>query len=52
MNSVPRPRPEWFVPFDECRAVRIYQRNLLHCVRTAARTFVTFRLADTRSPTT
>jgi hypothetical protein len=27
MNSVLR--PAWFVPFDELRAVRIYQRNFM-----------------------
>jgi putative transposase len=35
-----------FVYFDECRAVRIYQRNLPHWRQDGAIYFVTFRLGD------
>lgn len=44
MNSVLRPGA--FVPFDERRAVRIYQRNLPHWRQAGCTYFVTFRLAD------
>ena len=44
MNSVLR--PQYFVPFDEHRAVRIYQRNLPHWRQDGCTYFVTFRLAD------
>jgi putative transposase len=44
MNSVPR--PAWFVPFDERRAMRIYQRNLPHWRQAGCTYFVTFRLGD------
>ncbi len=45
MNSVLL-RPTCFVPFDERRAVRIYQRNLPHWRQDGCTYFVTFRLAD------
>jgi type I restriction enzyme R subunit len=49
MNSVPRTlsqnRPP-FVPFDERRATRIYQRNLPHWRQEGVTYFVTFRLGD------
>src|SRR5438445_9018315 len=35
-----------FVPFDECRATRIYQRNLPHWRQEGVTYFVTFRLGD------
>jgi REP element-mobilizing transposase RayT len=38
-------RPD-FVAFDECKAVRIYQRNLPHWRQEGATYFVTFRLGD------
>jgi putative transposase len=38
-------RPE-FVHFDECEAVRIYQRSLPHWRQDGAMYFVTFRLGD------
>jgi hypothetical protein len=44
MNSVLR--PAWFVPFDELRAVRIYQRNLPHWRQDGCTYFVAFRLRD------
>jgi putative transposase len=44
MNSVLR--PDWFVPFDERRAMRLYQRNLPHWRQDGCTYFVTFRLAD------
>ncbi len=44
MNSILR--PECFVPFDERRAVRMYQRNLPHWRQDGCTYFVTFRLAD------
>jgi putative transposase len=44
MNSVLR--PAWFVPFDELRAVRIYQRNLPHWRQDGCTYFVTLRLRD------
>jgi type I restriction enzyme R subunit len=44
MNSVLR--PAWFVPFDERRTVRMYQRNLPHWRQDGCTYFVTFRLGD------
>jgi len=44
MNSVLR--PTCFVPFDDRRAVRIYQRNLPHWRQDGCTYFVTFRLSD------
>jgi len=44
MNSVLRPLA--FVPLDEHRAVRIYQRNLPHWRQEGCTFFVTFRLGD------
>jgi putative transposase len=35
-----------FVPFDECKGTRIYQRNLPHWRQDGATYFVTFRLGD------
>ena|SRR5947208_6032364 len=35
-----------FVPFDECKPIRIYRRNLPHWRQAGATYFVTFRLAD------
>src|SRR5579871_1175852 len=35
-----------FVPLDECRAVRIYQRNLPHWRQEGVTYFVTFREGD------
>ncbi len=43
MTAVTRPP---FVPFDELRAARIYQRNLPHWRQEGCTYFVTFRLAD------
>jgi len=45
MNSVLL-RSTHFVPFDERRAVRIYQRSLPHWRQAGCTYFVTFRLAD------
>jgi len=45
MNSVLL-RPTCFVPFDERRAVRMYQRNLPHWRQDGCTYFVTFRLSD------
>jgi len=45
MNSV-LPRPQYFLPFDERRAVRTYQRSLPHWRQAGCTYFVTFRLAD------
>ena len=42
---MPTPRPP-FVPFDEHKAVQIYQRNLPHWRQDGATYFVTFRLGD------
>ncbi len=39
-------RPAFFVPFDERRAVRIYDRNLPHWRQDGCTYYVTFRLAD------
>jgi type I restriction enzyme R subunit len=44
MNSVLRPPA--FVPLDEYRAVRIYQRSLPHWRQEGCTYFVTFRLGD------
>jgi putative transposase len=40
-----QPRPV-FIPFDERKAVRVYQRNLPHWRQDGATYFVTFRLGD------
>jgi putative transposase len=46
MNSVLRPMRPPFVPFDEQKAMRIYQRNLPHWRQEGVTYFVTFRLGD------
>ena len=43
---MPVPNRQPFVPFDECKAVRIYRRNLPHWRQDGATYFVTFRLGD------
>ncbi len=43
---MPAPNRPPFVPFDECKAVRIYRRNLPHWRQDGTTYFVTFRLGD------
>src|SRR6266581_288615 len=45
-GKIPGLRPSAFVPLDEQRAVRIYQRNLPHWRQEGCAYFVTFRLGD------
>jgi type I restriction enzyme R subunit len=46
MNSVLRFMRPPFIPFDEHKAVRVYQRNLPHWRQDGVTYFVTFRLSD------
>ncbi len=43
---MPVPNRPPFVPFDECKAMRIYRRNLPHWRQDGTTYFVTFRLGD------